>query len=270
MSLRVVVGGGFVGEQWPIFAGVASEYAGGKTADWDDGAGDLPVVRFGAGTGVPTDSHPAVMLRMDADCYTNALALDEPQSLPFGWATVTVAVTAHDASGWSWILDGSTSAGDAIWVFVDATGKLKLHAIGAMTTILDGGPIADGLTHTIGISRNFITSAVTLWVDGVAKATGGPLYGDELTALRVGLGDGFAVTLSHLAVGSTELASRGRFLDIIRFSQWLGAAADRGGQAIWQTANAFDDHVPNAGLEMFHGSTPSHTSTPTGKPSPVT
>ena len=64
--------------------------------------------------GVPTDSHPAVMLRMDADCYTNALALDEPQSLPFGWATVTVAVTAHDASGWSWILDGSTSAGDAM------------------------------------------------------------------------------------------------------------------------------------------------------------
>ena len=235
---------------------VSPEYAEGKTADLGDGAGDLPVVRFGAGVGVPTDSHPAVMLRMDADCYTNALALDEPQSLPFGWATCTVAVAAHDASDWSWILDGSTSAGAAIWVFVDATGKLKLHAIGVTTTILDGGPIADGLTHTIGISRNFITSAVTLWVDGVAKATGGPLYGDELTALRFGLGDGFAVTLSHLAVGSTELASPGGvFLDI-RSSQWLGAAADRGGQAIWQTANAFDTHVPNAALEMFHGSTP--------------
>lgn len=235
---------------------VSPEYAEGKTADLGDGAGDLPVVRFGAGTGVPTDSHPAVMLRMDTECYTPALALNEPQSLPFGWATCTVAVAAHDASDWSWILDGSTSAGDILWVFVDATGKLKLHAIGAMTTILDGGPIADGLTHTIGISRNFITSAVTLWVDGVAKATGGPLYGDELTALRVGWGDGFAVTLSHLAVGSTELASPGDAFSDIRFSQWLGAAADRGGQAIWQTADAFDDHVPNAGLEMFHGSTP--------------
>ena len=235
---------------------VSPEYAEGKTADLGDGAGDLPVVRFGAGTGVPTDSHPAVMLRMDADCYTNALALDEPQSLPFGWATCTVAVAAHSAGSWSWILDGSTSAGDMLWVFVDATGELKLHAIGVTTTILNGGPIADGLTHTIGISRNFTTSAVTLWVDGVAKATGGPLYGDELTALRVGWGDGFAVTLSHLAVGATELASpSGVFLDI-RFSQWLGAAADRGGQAIWQTANAFDTHVPNAALEMFHGSTP--------------
>jgi hypothetical protein len=165
---------------------VSSEYVGGKTADLGDGAGDLPVVRFGAGVGVPTDSHPAVMLRMDTDCYTSALALNEPQSLPFGWATCTVAVAAHDASDWSWILGGSTSAGDMLWVFVDATGELKLHAIGVTTTILNGGPIADGLTHTIGISRNFITSAVTLWVDGVAKATGGPLDGDELTALRVG------------------------------------------------------------------------------------
>lgn len=235
---------------------VSSEYVGGKTADLGDGAGDLPVVRFGAGVGVPTDSHPAVMLRMDTDCYTSALALDEPQSLPFGWATCTVAVAAHDVSGWSWILGGSTSAGYMLWVFVDAAGELKLHAIGVTTAILNGGPIADGLTHTIGISRNFTTSAVTLWVDGVAKATGGPLYGDELTALRVGLGDGFAVTLSHLAVGATELASPSGAFSDIRFSQWLGAAADRGGQAIWQTADAFDDHVPNAGLEMFHGSTP--------------
>ena len=76
------------------------------------------------------------MLRMDADCYIERVALDEPQSLRVWGATVTVAVTAHDASGWSWILDGSTSAGDAIWVFVDATGKLKLHAIGVTTTIL--------------------------------------------------------------------------------------------------------------------------------------
>ena len=114
---------------------VSPEYAEGKTANLGDGAGDLPVVRFGAGTGVLTDSLPALMLRMDTGCYTSALALNEPQSLPFGWATCTVAVAAHDASGWSWILDGSTSAGYTIWVFVDATGKLKLHAIGAITTI---------------------------------------------------------------------------------------------------------------------------------------
>ena len=163
------------------------------------------------------------------------------------WATFTIAVQSFNPAYPSALLGG------LYWGFgLSMSGQLTLSGPGVSIT---GPVITSGFAHHVGVSVS-AGNVVKLWVNGAEVGTGTSTGTWSMRTFTVGLTEKGDAQFSHLAYGATPLADPGSYFPSIRNAQWLGTAADRGGQAIWQVANQADQHVPNSYLAMFAGTTP--------------
>ena len=224
---------------------VVTDYGLGS-ADSGDGQGALPVVRFGVDAAPMMGSQKTLALRKQGSSWVPMLEAESTTLPDMAWLSFTLAVQ-------SFVPDYASLVGCAgVWhVGINGSGQIYLY--GNSVGIV-GPVVTTGFAYHVGVS--VAAGAVKLWVNGAAVGTATDYGYWDMDRLYLGLTEPGDVKLSHLAYGATPLADPGSYFTSIRNAQWLGTAADRGGQAIWQVANQADQHVPNSYLAMFTGTTP--------------
>ena len=216
------------------------------SADSGDGQGALPVVRFGVDAAPTMGSQKTLALRKQGSSWVPMLEAESTTLPDMAWLSFTLAVQ-------SFVPDYASLVGCVgVWhVGINGSGQIYLY--GNSVGIV-GPVVTTGFAYHVGVS--VAAGAVKLWVNGAAVGTATDYGYWDMDRLYLGLTEPGDVKLSHLAYGATPLADPGSYFTSIRNAQWLGTAADRGGQAIWQVANQADQHVPNSYLAMFTGTTP--------------
>ena len=224
---------------------VVTDYGLGS-ADSGDGQGALPVVRFGVDAAPMMGSQKTLALRKQGSSWVPMLEAESTTLPDMAWLSFTLAVQ-------SFVPDYASLVGCVgVWhVGINGSGQIYLY--GNSVGIV-GPVVTTGFAYHVGVS--VAAGAVKLWVNGAAVGTATDYGYWDMDRLYLGLTEPGDVKLSHLAYGATPLADPGSYFTSIRNAQWLGTAADRGGQAIWQVANQADQHVPNSYLAMFTGTTP--------------
>ena len=224
---------------------VVTDYGLGS-ADSGDGQGALPVVRFGVDAAPMMGSQKTLALRKQGSSWVPMLEAESTTLPDMAWLSFTLAVQ-------SFVPDYASLVGCVgVWhVGINGSGQIYLY--GNSVGIV-GPVVTTGFAYHVGVS--VAAGAVKLWVNGAAVGTATDYGYWDMDRLYLGLTEPGDVKLSHLAYGATPLADPGSYFTSIRNAQWLGTAADRGGQAIWQVANQADQHVPNSYLAMFAGTTP--------------
>ena len=222
---------------------LVTDYALGS-ADSGDGQGALPVVRFGVDAAPMMGSQKTLALRKQGSSWVPMLEAESTTLPDMAWLSFTMAVQ-------SFVPGYAALVGGLGWqVGINGSGQIYLY--GNSLGIV-GPVVTNGLAHHVGVS--VAAGTVKLWVNGAVAGTATDYGYWEMSRFFVALTEPGDVQLSHLAYGATPLADPGSYFTSIRNAQWLGTAADRGGQAIWQVANQADQHVPNSYLAMFTGTT---------------
>ena len=225
---------------------VVTDYGLGS-ADSGDGQGALPVVRFGVDAAPMMGSQKTLALRKQGSSWVPMLQAESTTLPDMAWLSFTLAVQSF-VPAYAGLVNGTG------WqVGINSLGKIYLYG---NSVGIEGPVVTTGFAYHVGVSVDTVANTVKLWVNGAVVGTNTNYGGWDMDRFTLGLTEPGDVKLSHLAYGATSLADPASYFTSIRNAQWLGTAADRGGQAIWQVANQADQHVPNSYLAMFTGTTP--------------